>query len=83
MDNNGIDISSGKKISIHRFCFSGDWNIYYIIYLYALLILFIGISRIYLGVHFPSDIVGGYLAGSSWLLTCIILFHYYESRHDF
>ncbi|WP_338469520.1 phosphatase PAP2 family protein [Niallia sp. XMNu-256] len=48
----------------------------------ALLILFIGLSRIYLGVHYPSDIVGGYLAGTAWLLTCVILFHYYEDRYN-
>ncbi|MCB5954439.1 phosphatase PAP2 family protein [Enterococcus sp. CWB-B31] len=31
-------------------------------------ILFIGISRVYLGVHFPSDILGGFCFGLSWLL---------------
>lgn len=29
--------------------------------------LTIGVSRIYLGVHYPSDIVGGYLLGAAWL----------------
>lgn len=32
-----------------------------------LLILAIGFSRIYLGVHFFSDVVGGYLLGLAWL----------------
>lgn len=41
----------------------------------ALLILAIGISRIYLGVHYPSDIAGGYIAGFIWVIFCIILFH--------
>jgi undecaprenyl-diphosphatase len=40
-----------------------------------LLILSIGISRIYLGVHYPSDILGGYAAGFMWVLFCIIIFH--------
>lgn len=31
-------------------------------------ILFIGISRIYLGVHFPSDILAGYCESLTWLL---------------
>jgi undecaprenyl-diphosphatase len=37
----------------------------------ALLILAIGISRLYLGVHYFSDLVGGYAAGVVWLSACI------------
>ncbi len=29
----------------------------------------IGLSRIYLGVHYPSDVLGGYLAAAVWVLT--------------
>jgi membrane-associated phospholipid phosphatase len=36
------------------------------------LILAIGVSRVYLGVHYPSDILAGYLAGAIWLAAVII-----------
>lgn len=43
--------------------------------LLVVLILSIGISRIYLGVHFPSDILGGFIAGFVWVIFCVLLFN--------
>jgi len=37
----------------------------------ALLIIAIGFSRLYLGVHYFSDVVGGYAAGVLWLSACV------------
>lgn len=43
--------------------------------LFSALIFFIGLSRIYLGVHFPSDVVGGFIAGLIWIAFCVVLFN--------
>jgi undecaprenyl-diphosphatase len=32
----------------------------------------IGLSRIYLGVHFASDVVAGFTIGGTWLIACIL-----------
>jgi undecaprenyl-diphosphatase len=36
-----------------------------------LLVLAIGFSRLYLGVHYFTDVVGGFAAGAVWLSACI------------
>ena len=37
----------------------------------ALLVLLIGFSRMYLGVHYFSDVVAGFASGGIWLSTLI------------
>jgi len=39
----------------------------------ALLVGAIGLSRIYLGVHYPSDVIAGYLAATLWISTLLAL----------
>jgi undecaprenyl-diphosphatase len=35
----------------------------------------IGLSRIYLGVHYPSDVVAGYLTAAVWVSAILVLDH--------
>jgi membrane-associated phospholipid phosphatase len=39
-----------------------------LLFIFSAFILLIGVSRIYLGAHWFSDILGGYLIGSLWLM---------------
>lgn len=46
----------------------------WVIGLAAVLVLTIGFSRIALGVHYLSDVVGGYLIGAAWLIAMTVAF---------
>jgi undecaprenyl-diphosphatase len=37
----------------------------------VVLVAAIGFSRAYLSVHWPTDVVGGYAAGTAWLALCV------------
>lgn len=45
-----------------------------------MLVVAIGVSRIYLGVHYPTDVVAGYTAGAMWLSFCISLLTWWKQR---
>jgi len=47
-------------------------------FIFSLIILLVGFSRLYLGVHFFSDILAGYLIGLLWVLIAM-----YISRKEF
>lgn len=49
---------------------------------FLILILLIGFSRIYLGVHYFSDVIGGFLAGASWLSLSISFYYRYYGRYQ-
>lgn len=51
-----------------------------IVALTVILVTGIGLSRLYLGVHWPTDVVAGYAAGLVWLVTCIFSLQLWQAR---
>jgi len=42
--------------------------------------LLIGLTRVYLGVHYPTDVLGGWAAGTAYAVLCALLAHWLEQR---
>jgi len=48
---------------------------------FPLVFLAVGLSRVYLNVHFLTDVVGGWLAGGAWLVATLLLVDVVETRY--
>lgn len=52
----------------------------YIMALAVFLTFMVGLSRVYLGVHYPTDVVAGWLVGSGWAIACWIAALWLQQR---
>jgi undecaprenyl-diphosphatase len=54
-------------------------KIYIVVAALALAFL-VGVSRVIIGVHYPSDVLAGWTAGIGWAALCWLVGHWFQSR---
>jgi len=52
----------------------------YFLVIAALLSVMVGVTRVYLGVHWPTDVLAGWTAGAVWALLCWLVAGWLQSR---
>ncbi len=53
----------------------------FVLCLAVLTTLLVGVSRVYLGVHWPSDVLAGWCAGFAWAMLCWLVARALQRRH--
>jgi undecaprenyl-diphosphatase len=54
----------------------------YVLALAILLTLLVGFSRVYLGVHYPSDVVAGWILGAVWAMLTLLAARLWDARRN-
>ncbi|HBJ38494.1 MAG TPA: phosphoesterase [Planctomycetaceae bacterium] len=52
----------------------------YVLSVAILLSLIVGASRVYLGVHYPTDVLAGWMAGAAWAILCWLVARWLRHR---
>jgi undecaprenyl-diphosphatase len=47
----------------------------------VVMVALVGFSRMYLGVHFLSDVLAAACAAAAWLAACLLAVHQINRRH--